>query len=454
MSVTAVVGGHWGDEGKGKVIDALAADADVVIRFNGGNNAGHTIVTARGTFRLHLVPSGICHPHVDCIIGPGVVVNPQALLEEVDALEVAGISTARLRVSDRAHLVFPFHIELDARAEAARGDRPHGTTRRGIWPVYADKATRFGVRAGDLVEPQFLRAQLQSLADRANAALAAACEGSISFDELWDLCENWREGLSRYIVDTHPLVQSALRRDAAVLLEGHLGVMRDLDWGVYPYVTSSTCLAGGACAGAGIPPQRLTRVIGVVKAYTTAVGAGPLPTELLGGEAIRLRDLGQEFGTSTGRPRRCGWFDGVAARFAAEVSGFTDLAVTKLDVLDGFESVKICVAYRDGTRLLDTVPHTAVMERVEPVYEELPGWPKTGDVRSYDQLPDQARAFLERIAQVVGVPVSMVGVGRDREALILREPGFGNRDSRKPGDEDSVRIPNPESRIPQLGDVK
>lgn len=414
MPVTAIVGGHWGDEGKGKVVDALAADAQMVIRFNGGNNAGHTIVGAYGTLRLHLVPSGITHPNVECLIGPGVVVNPPALFDELKMLHDAGISTANLRISDRAHLVFPFHVELDEREEVARGKKAHGTTRRGIWPVYADKAARFGIRAGDLLEPDFLQDRLDEVA-RHTAVLLGR---TVTPGELWYLCEEWADRLSPYIADTHPLVRSALGRDAAILLEGQLGVMRDLDWGAYPYVTSSTCLAGGACAGAGIPPQRITRVIGVVKAYTTAVGAGPMPTELRDRMAARLRDVGQEYGASTGRPRRCGWFDGVAARYAAEVSGFTELAVMKLDVLDQFESVKICVAYKDGHRLLDTVPHTAVLSRVEPVYEELQGWRKTTDARVPEDLPRESRVFLSRIAEVVGVPVTMVGVGQEREAII------------------------------------
>ncbi len=426
MPVTAIVGGHWGDEGKGKVVDALAASADMVIRFNGGNNAGHTVVGAHGTLRMHLVPSGIAHPSVDCLIGPGVVVNPQGLFEEIHLLEDAGIATGRLRVSDRAHLVFPFHVELDEREEVARGKKAHGTTRRGIWPVYADKAARVGIRAGDLLEPEFLQERLAEVARRTTILLGR----TVTPGELRYLCEEWSERLIPLIVDTHPLVQAALRRDNAVLLEGQLGVMRDLDWGAYPYVTSSTCLAGGAAAGAGIPPQRITRVIGVVKAYTTAVGAGPMPTEMRDKTGARLRELGQEYGASTGRPRRCGWFDGVAARFAAEVSGFTELAVMKLDVLDGFETVKVCVAYRDGRRLLDTVPHTAVMSRAEPVYEELSGWTSSANARNADELPDEAHAFLDRIERVVAVPVSMVGVGQEREALItLRDLGLGTRDS-------------------------
>jgi len=244
----------------------------------------------------------------------------------------------------------------------------------------------------------------------------------VAMAHLWDLCQQWRERFGGIIVDTHPIVQTALREDRTIVLEGQLGVMRDLDWGLYPFVTSSTTLAGGAAAGAGIPAQRITAVTGVVKAYTTAVGAGPMPTELHDAVGDRLRELGQEYGATTGRPRRCGWFDGVAARFAAQVVGFTDLAVMKLDVLDGFETIKLCVAYRDGTRLLDSVPHTAVMSRVEPVYEVLPGWPSTNGARSVADLPDAARRFLDRVEQVVGVSIVMVGVGRDREALILRDP--------------------------------
>jgi adenylosuccinate synthase len=421
MPVTAVVGGHWGDEGKGKVVDALAAHAEMVIRYNGGNNAGHTIVGPHGTLRLHLVPSGICHPHVDCLIGPGVVVDPFALLDEITTLHAAGVSTGRLRLSTRAHLVFPFHVDLDVASEAARGGRAHGTTKRGIWPVYADKAARVGIRAGDLLEPAFLRDRLPELARRASAALGRP----VTAEMLNELTAGWAERLGPMVSDTHPLVQSALRRDARIVLEGHLGVMRDMDWGIYPYVTSSTCLAGGACAGAGIPAQRIARVIGVVKAYTTAVGAGPLPTELVDATGDRLREQGQEFGTSTNRPRRCGWFDAVAARFAAEVSGFTDLAVMKLDVLDGFEPVKIGVAYREGGRHLETVPHTAVLERAEPIYETLPGWSSTSGARVFDDLPPAARAFLRRIETLVGVPISIVGVGRAREALISTPSGLG-----------------------------
>jgi len=420
VTVTAVVGGHWGDEGKGRVVDALAAEADIVVRFNGGSNAGHTIVDDRGTFRLHLVPSGIFHPGVLCLIGPGAVVNPDVLLEEIDALTARGVDVAGLRISDRAHLVFPHHLVQDDLEEDVRGGGAHGTTRQGIWPVYADKAARAGIRVGDLYEPAYLAEALRYVGQRKQAQLRGVY-GYTDFDPdaLRGRCRIWGERLAPYVIDAHALLTAARREGRRIILEGHLGVMRDLDWGVWPYVTSSTCLPGGAAAGAGIPAAEITRVIGVVKAYTTAVGAGPLPTELHDATGERLRARGEEYGARTGRPRRCGWFDAVAARFAAEVAGFTELAVMKLDVLDGFERVKVGVAYRDGERLLTTVPHSAVLARVEPVYEDLPGWSLAG-VRTFDDLPSPAHAFLDRLETLVGVPVMLTGIGQTRGALLRR----------------------------------
>jgi len=433
MPVIAVVGGHWGDEGKGKVVDFLSQEADMVIRYNGGNNAGHTVVNEYGTFRLHLVPGGIFNPKADCLIGPGAVVNPDALLKEIGELEAHGISVDRLYISDRAHIVLPHHVLIDVLEERARGPRPHGTTKQGIWPVYADKAARIGLRMGDLLEEGYLEEHLNWIVARKGAHLQGVYGYlPLEYDEVMAKCRQWRERLASRIVDTLPMVQRALREDRYILLEGHLGVMRDLDWGIYPYVTSSTTLPGGACAGAGIPPQAITRVVGVVKAYTTAVGAGPLPTEISGELADQLRERGQEYGATTGRPRRCGWFDGVAARYAAQVAGFTDLAVMKLDVLDGMERVKICVGYRLGDRVLETVPHTAVLERVQPVYEELPGWrgPCKG-IRAYSQLPPEAKRYLKRIEEIVGVPISLIGVGPGREEMIeipsLSPVGGGRR---------------------------
>jgi adenylosuccinate synthase len=427
MPVTAVVGAQWGDEGKGKVVDTLAQRADLVIRYNGGNNAGHTIQNQHGTFRLHLLPSGIFHPGAQCLIGPGVVVNPEVLLAEIAEVEGVGVSTlGRLWLSDRAHVIFPHHILTDELEEAARGGSPHGTTKQGIWPVYSDKAARIGIRLGDLGQEPYLAEQLEFVAGRKSALLQGVYRHEkVDAASLLAACARWRTRLQPYITDTHPLVQEALRADRAVLLEGQLGVMRDLDWGLYPFVTSSTTLAGGACAGAGIPPYRITRVLGVAKAYTTAVGSGPVPTEIHDATGDRIREIGQEYGATTRRPRRCGWFDGVAARFAAEVAGFTHLAVMKLDVFDTFDTVRIGVAYRLEGRTLHSVPHTAVMERVEPVYDDLPGWrTSTVGVRRLTDLPVEARTFLRRIEEIVGVPIALVGVGPERADVIACQEGF------------------------------
>jgi adenylosuccinate synthase len=427
MTVTAVIGAQWGDEGKGKVVDTLARHADVVIRYNGGNNAGHTIQNQHGTFRLHLLPSGIFHPAAQCVIGPGVVVNADVFLNEVADVERVGMPTVgRLWLSDRAHLIFPHHILIDELEEAARGGSSHGTTKQGIGPVYSDKAGRTGIRVGDLLEERHLAEQLAYLADRKSAVLRGVYGNEpVEVGQLLAACQRWTARLKPYIADTHPLVQEALRADRAVLLEGQLGVMRDLDWGLYPFVTSSTTLAGGASAGAGIPPYRITRVLGVAKAYTTAVGSGPMPTELTDATGERIRNLGQEFGATTRRPRRCGWFDGVAARFAAEVAGFTHLAVMKVDVFDSFEQIRVAVAYRLDGRTIHSVPHTAAMARVEPVYEDLPGWRcSTHGARHLGDLPIEARTFLRRIEEIVGVPITLVGVGPDRADMIYCQEGW------------------------------
>ncbi len=427
MPVTAIVGAQWGDEGKGKVVDTLANHADLVIRYNGGNNAGHTIQNQHGTFRLHLLPSGIFHPAAQCVIGPGAVVNADVLLAEIAEVERAGVATVgRLWLDERAHLILPHHIVTDELEEVARGGHPHGTTKQGIWPVYSDKAARIGIRLGDLVEEGHLAEQLQFIASRKSALLRGVYRHeAVDTGALIAACTRWAERLGPYITDTHPLVQEALRADRAVLLEGQLGVMRDLDWGLYPFVTSSTTLPGGASAGAGIPPARITRVLGVAKAYTTAVGAGPMPTELVDETGDRIRELGAEYGATTRRPRRCGWFDGVAARFAAEVAGFTHLAVMKLDIFDTFETVRLGVAYRLGDRTIHSVPHTAVMARVEPIYEDLPGWRcPTHGARRLTDLPVEARTFLRRIEEIVGAPIAMIGVGPERSDVIFSQEGF------------------------------
>lgn len=425
MPVTAVVGLHWGDEGKGKVIDALSQHARLVVRFNGGANAGHTIVNPWGTFRLHLVPSGIFQEGCRNLIGPGCVVNPELLLQEVDELARQGLLRGELMVSDRAHLTLPHHVQLDVLEEEARGAAAHGTTRQGIWPSYTDKVARVGLRVADLYHPEMLAAQLEVSLRRHNAYLERVHRQPVLDPAaVRRACEAWAERLRPYVADGFEVVHQALDADDPVLLEGHLGTMRDVDWGIYPYVTSSTTLAGGACSGAGVPPHRISRVVGVVKAYTTAVGSGPMPTEECGPDGDRLRERGQEYGATTGRPRRCGWFDGVAARFASRLNGCTEVALMKLDVLDGFDPVRLCVAYEHRGRLLHTVPPTPVLEAVRPVYEELPGWKvSTHGVTRYADLPPEARRFVERVQELCAAPVTMVGTGPRREHTIYTPGG-------------------------------
>ncbi len=420
MTVTAVVGAQWGDEGKGRIVDYLAQHADMVIRFQGGDNAGHTVVNDRGTFRLHLAPSGIFNPATQCIVGPGAVVNPDTLLAELAELVAAGVDTGNLWLSERAHLILPYHRLLDGLEEAARGGQQIGTTKRGIGPAYADKAARTGLRLGDLLRPAHLRERLAASLAHKNLTLAHFGQPPLALDDLLAQVEAWRAALGDRIVDTLPRVQAAVRGGQAVLLEGQLGVMRDLDWGTYPFVTSSNPIAGGACAGAGLPPSAITEVIGVAKAYCTAVGAGPFPTELRDETGARLREVGGEYGATTGRPRRCGWLDGVALPYAAWLNGFTGLAITKLDVLDGLPELKICTGYRLEGQLIAHVPDTPDYERCEPVYETWSGWAgSTRDARRWDDLPAAAQAYLRRITELAGVPIKYVSVGPERGQLIV-----------------------------------
>jgi adenylosuccinate synthase len=418
--VTAVVGAQWGDEGKGKITDYLAQQADVVIRYQGGSNAGHTVVNEHGTFKLHLVPSGIFNPNALCILGPGMVVDLPVLLEEIDLLERHGISTANLRVSDRAHLVLPYHVALDRLDERERGRQRLGTTGRGVGPAYADKVSRHGIQAYELRDERRFRTRVAHELLTKNAILERFGDAPLDPVEVADQLLAAAAKLGDRIVDTLPLVENAVGRDARILLEGQLGAMRDLDWGIYPFVTSSNPLAGGAAVGAGIPPRSITRVIGVVKAYSTAVGEGPFPTELHGREADALRERANEYGATTGRPRRVGWFDAVAARHAHRLNAFTEIAVTKLDMLGTYARIPFCVAYEiDGKRTTD-VPPTAILERARPCYEELEGWgcDITG-VSDRSRLPKAATAYLRRIEETVGAPVAMVGIGPERTATLL-----------------------------------
>ncbi|HXF63168.1 MAG TPA: adenylosuccinate synthase [Caldilineaceae bacterium] len=420
MSVTAVVGAQWGDEGKGRIIDYLAQKADVVIRFQGGDNAGHTVINQYGKHALHLIPSGIFNPRTANIIGSGCVVNPQSLLEEMANLERAGVNLDNLWISTRAQMLMPYHRTLDVLEEAARGKDTIGTTKRGIGPAYADKAARAGLRMGDLLQPDWLESRLDSALQTVNRKIKILGGEPVDGNELYALCMEFQAKLGRRIIDTVPMVRKAFESGQAILLEGQLGVMRDLDWGIYPYVTSSNPTASFAPSGAGLPARAVDRVIGVVKAYSTAVGDGPFPVELDDAVGEKLRSEGGEFGATTGRPRRCGWFDGVAIRYAAWLNGMTGIAITKLDVLDTFETLKICVGYRlpSGEVITDSMPDTPLLYQVTPVYEEWPGWQcSTAACRHWDDLPKAARAYIHRLSELAGVKVDYVSVGPEREQM-------------------------------------
>lgn len=424
MAVRAIVGAQWGDEGKGKIVDFLAAQADVVVRFQGGSNAGHTIVNEYGTFKLHLVPSGIFYPHSTCIIGTGVVVDPKGLIEELNEIKSKGAATGRLLISERAHVVMPYHYLFDKLEEESRGVGKIGTTLRGVGPAYVDKVARVGIQMGDLLDADYLASKVRAAVDQKNKVLLGVYgHERLSADDIIQEYLEYGRILADSITDILPTVDSAIREGRTVLLEGQLGAMRDLDWGIYPYVTSSLPTAGGAASGAGIPPWAITEVIGVVKAYSTSVGEGPMPTELFDEDGVKLREVGGEYGATTGRPRRCGWFDAVAARYGARLSGFTGLAVTKLDVLGAFDRIKVCVAYRDRKtgETYDTVPPTRIVSRVEPVYEELPGWKRPiSHARLFDELPAEAQSYVERIEALVGARAVVVSVGPGRDQTILR----------------------------------
>ncbi len=423
MAVMAVVGAQWGDEGKGRIVDWLAQDADLVIRYQGGDNAGHTVVNDIGTFKLHILPSGIFNPATRCVVGAGAVVNPAGLMVELAEVEAQGVDTANIWLSERCHIVMPYHIALDGLEEEARTTGARiGTTKRGIGPVYTDKAARIGIRLGDLGRPKWLRERLGLALERANRLLGLFGHAPFELEALLTLAEGWHEVLAPRIIDTLPMVRSVVRGGGRVVLEGQLGVMRDLDWGMYPYVTSSNPTAAYAAAGAGLPATAITQVVGVVKAYTTSVGGGPLPTEQLNADGDRLREAGREYGATTGRPRRCGWFDGAAIGHATWLNGFTSLAVTKLDVLDEFAEIRLCVGYLLDGVAIDGVPDTPDLGRVQPVWETMPGWLcSTREARLWSDLPPAAQRYLERIAELAGAPIRFVSVGPERERLVVVE---------------------------------
>ena len=424
MPVTVVVGAQWGDEGKAKVIDLLAKEHTYVVRYQGGHNAGHTVVVAGERYALQLVPSGILYDHVVPVIGNGVVVDLPTLFSEIDALEARGISCRQLRVSSRAHLIFPWHQAHDAIAEAMRGDDKIGTTLKGIGPAYADKARRVGLRAGDVLDAASFAEHVKVRAVAENRQLAAAGGEVLDVDEVVERCSELGARLAPYVVDTVGLLHEALAAGAHLLLEGAQATFLDLDHGTYPYVTSSNPTAGGACTGTGLGPRDIDRVVGITKAYSTRVGAGPFPTELTDVDGDALVSVGREFGTVTGRRRRAGWLDCVMLRHAVRLNSLTELAVTKLDVLDGFETVKVCTGYRlDGAELAHYPDRSDLVARVEPIYRVLPGWGTTlSGVRTAAELPAAARDLIDLIEREAGIPIVVVGVGAERDDHLLWHP--------------------------------
>lgn len=425
MPAFAVIGGQWGDEGKGKVIDFLAERVSGVVRYAGGNNAGHTVVNDRGEFQLHLVPSGICWPDCYGIIGNGVVVDPEALLGEISELAERGMDTDKLFISDRSHVIMPYHVLLDALEEEARGSAAIGTTGRGIGPTYMDKTARMGIRIGDLLEPESLRPRLEQTLALKNKLITAVYDGeALDVEEVMERALEWGNRLRPYVHPTEQLVQDLLDSGKNILLEGAQGTLLDLDHGSYPYVTSSSPSIGGACTGLGLNPQAIKGVLGVYKAYSTRVGGGPMPTEVFGEAADHWREMANEFGVTTGRARRVGWFDAVAGRYSQQVNGLTGMVVTRLDILDGFPSVQLCVGYRvDGQDIERFPSDTRVLEQCEPVYEEMPGWDSpTASATSLAQLPENARAYVQRIEELVGCPVQVISTGPSRQETIQVEP--------------------------------
>ncbi|MDK2882725.1 MAG: adenylosuccinate synthase [Bacillota bacterium] len=427
MPSTVIVGTQWGDEGKGKVTDFLAERADVVVRYQGGNNAGHTVVVGEEEFRLRLVPSGILYPEKLCLLGNGMVIDPEALVTEMEELEARGVSTANLRISDRAHLILPYHKRLDELEEMGRGKGKIGTTGRGIGPAYNDKSARIGIRTADLLDPAEFHEKLKANVELKNHYLkqvfgAEGFSAAAIEEHVLALAEKFKDR----ITDTSVVLHDALCAGKNVLFEGAQGTFLDLDHGTYPFVTSSHPTAGGACIGSGVGPTAIGKVIGVVKAYTTRVGSGPFPTELRDPIGDRLRERGHEFGTVTGRPRRCGWLDAVMLRYAARVSGLTGIAITKLDVLDGLDKIKICTGYRIKGEVTEYFPASLkAVESAEPVYEELPGWSENiGGATRFEDLPSNTRRYLDRIAEIVGVPIILVSVGQRRNQTLVLEDLF------------------------------
>ena len=423
MPAVVIVGTQWGDEGKGKATDLLADDMEYVVRYQGGNNAGHTIVVGDQTLKIHLVPSGVMYPHVTPVIGDGVVMDPGVLLTELEELTDKGLDVSKLKISGNAHLIMPYHRELDALTERYLGRQKLGTTKRGIGPAYADKASRVGLRVQDLYDMKIFRQKLDTVLREKNAILSRVYNRmpmkAVDIETEYAM---YAEQLRPYIADTVTLLHDALERDEGVLLEGAQGTLLDLDHGTYPFVTSSNPVTGGAMTGAGLGPKDVERVIGITKAYVTRVGTGPFPTELHDATGNAIGRIGAEFGVTTGRQRRVGWFDAVLARYASRVNGLTDHFLTKLDVLSQFETLRVCRAYRyQGEEYEHFPPHQSIFHHAEPIYEDLPGWQTDiTEIRSYTDLPANAQSYVEYLEELMAVPVSWVSVGPDREQTLER----------------------------------
>jgi adenylosuccinate synthase len=426
--VIVVIGAQWGDEGKGKIVDLLAERFDIVARYQGGHNAGHSVQVGDRSFVLHLLPSGIVHPGKTCVLGNGMVIDPKAFFQEADRLTTQGVevSPERVKISSRAHLILPYHRALDHTSEERLGNEKVGTTLRGIGPAYEDKAGRRGIRTADALVPDVLRSRIERNLEDANRIIAAYGGQELNADEIFDEMSCLTERLSPFIADTTHYLNVAATQGRSILLEGAQATLLDVDHGTYPFVTSSSTIAGGAIIGTGLAPNRLSGVLGIVRTYTTRVGEGPFPTEMLEGEAEMgqlIRERGREYGASTGRPRRCGWFDAFATRYAAEINGFSSVALTKLDVLDALDEIKVCVGYKLDGRELDSLPSVSQdMRRIQPVYARLPGW-KTSTVGTRDMgsLPQQARRYVEFLSEQIGVEIGLVSTGPERSQTIIVE---------------------------------
>jgi adenylosuccinate synthase len=423
MSVKVVVGSQWGDEGKGKVIDILSSRADVVVRSQGGNNAGHTVEADGVTYKLHLIPSGILYKDTLCLIGCGVVIDPKVILGEIDGLIAKGFDCKNLKIDPRAHIIMPYHIELDGLSELARGKSDIGTTRRGIGPCYMDKAERCGLRICDLIEPEIFEAKARPQIKAKNDLIVKMYNGSpLNEDEIISAYIGYGKRIKEYVADVSVLAYESAKAGKSVLFEGAQGTLLDLDMGTYPYVTSSHPVTGGVCVGSGVGPTLIEEAIGVAKAYTTRVGKGPFPTELLEETGDLIRNRGNEFGTTTGRPRRCGWFDAVIMKHSVRVNGLTAIALNKIDTLSGIHPLKICVAYKNGDKLLEHFPATLEeLEKCEPQYIEVDGFDDDlGSCKSFDELPQAAKTYIAKVEELVGCKVSMVGVGPGRHQNLER----------------------------------